>query len=311
MIDINATDFIQRFDLKKATVGLVGHGFVGKAVDAFFREEDGSPKVSKILINDRAKPELNTLTDVVRESEVIFVAVPTPMRKDGSCYTGFVEEVIGAINQTAKDIQRNLDTFVIVVKSTVYPGFLEDMQAKFLPLRITFSPEFLTEANSVQDFKKTNRIIVGGDSDDALVVCKYFYEADRQPVDTGRRVIIATDGNTAEMVKLYANGMLTAKVIFSNEVYLICQKLGINYEEVRQIACLDGRIGAGHTLVPGPDGQLGYGGHCFPKDIQNLRAVARELGTGERLFTAMIDRNEEVREKKDWLEMKNRAVIED
>ena len=310
MIDINATDFIQNFDLKKGTVGLVGHGFVGKAVDAFFRDDQGNPKVGKILINDKAKPELNTLREVVQESEVIFVAVPTPMRKDGSCYTGFVEEVIRSISETAKDLQRNLDSFVVIVKSTVYPGFLEEMQNKFLPMRLTFSPEFLTEANSIQDFKKTNRIIVGGDPEDALVVCKFFAEADRLPVDEGRRVIIAIDGTTAEMVKLYANGMLTAKVIFSNEVYLICQKLGVDYSDVRMLACLDGRIGIGHTMVPGPDRQLGYGGHCFPKDIQNLRAVARELGTGEKMFTAMIERNDEVREKKDWVDMKDRAVTD-
>lgn len=310
MIDINANDFIQSFNLKRGTVGLVGHGFVGRAIDAFFRDEKGEPKCGKILINDRAKPELQTLKEVVAESEVIFVAVPTPMRKDGSCYTGFVEEVLGHIAVTAKELQRNLDSFVVVIKSTVWPGFVEEMQNRFLPMRICFSPEFLTEKNSVDDFKKTNRIIVGGDQEDALVVCKYFLEADPQRVYDGRRTILATDSTTAEMVKLYANGMLTAKVIFSNEVYLICEKLGVRYDEVRLLACLDARIGAGHTMVPGPDGSLGYGGHCFPKDIQNLRAVARELGTNERLFTAMIDRNAEIREDKDWEQMKDRAVTD-
>lgn len=310
MIDINATDFIGSFNLKRGTVGLVGHGFVGKAIEAFFRDEKGDPKCEKILINDKAKPELQTLTEVVKESEVIFVAVPTPMRKDGSCYTGFVEEVLGHINSTAKELGRSLDSFVITIKSTVYPGFIEEMQDKFLPMRICFSPEFLTEKNSVHDFKTTNRIIVGGDQEDALVVCKFFAEADRMRVDSGQRVILATDPTTAEMVKLYANGILTAKVMFSNEVFLMCQKLGVEFNEVRLMACLDQRIGTGHTMVPGPDGQLGYGGHCFPKDIQNLRAVSRQLETGEKMFTAIIDRNEEIREKKDWLDMKERAVTE-
>lgn len=309
MIDINATDFIQSFDLKRGTIGLVGHGFVGKAIEAFFRDSNNVAKCG-ILINDKAKPELNTLREVVKESEVIFIAVPTPMRKDGSCFTGYVEEVIKSINETAKELQRNLDSFVLVVKSTVPPGFIEEMQNRYLPMRLTFSPEFLTEANSVADFKKTNRIIVGGDTEDALIVCKYFLEADPAPVNDGRRVILATDSTTAEMVKLYANGMLTAKVIFSNEVYLICEKLGVKFEDVRLLACLDQRIGVGHTKVPGPDGQLGYGGHCFPKDIQSLRAIARILETGEKMFTAMIERNEEIREKKDWLEMKERAVTE-
>lgn len=308
MLDINSSDFFKNFKMADATIGLVGHGFVGKAVDAFFAGK------CKVLVHDKVKPELQTLKQVVAESELIFVCVPTPMRKDGSCFTGFVEEVLANIKETARGLNRNLDAFVVVVKSTVYPGFTEDMQQKHLPMRITFSPEFLTEKNSIQDFKETNRIIVGGDEDDAAVACVYFAEADpkrlEDPDPWKRRLVLATDSTTAEMVKLYANGILTAKVIFSNEVYQICQKLGTNFEEVRMLAVLDSRIGAGHTLVPGPDGQLGYGGHCFPKDIQNLRAVAREVGVQEKLFTAMIDRNDELREKKDWLDMKERAVTE-
>jgi len=304
MLDINATDFLKSFNMKNATVGVVGHGFVGKAVDEFFKGK------CNVLVHDKAKPELNSLKEVVSGAEVIFICVPTPMRKDGSCFTGFIEEVLTNVRNTARELNRNLDSFVTVVKSTVYPGFVEDMQNKLLPLRITFSPEFLTEANSVNDFKEVNRIIVGGDEDDALVVCKYFAEADPDRVEDGRRIILHADSTTAEMVKLYANGILTAKVIFSNEVYLMCQKLGISFEDVRMMAVLDHRIGAGHTLVPGPDGQLGYGGHCFPKDVNNLRAFAKELGTGEKMFTAMIERNEEIREKKDWLEMKDRAVTD-
>ena len=305
MLDINATDFMQTFKLKDATIGVIGHGFVGKAVDEFFKG-----KCDNILVNDKAKPELQTLKEVVSKSEVMFICVPTPMRKDGSCYTGFIEEVISHVRDTARELNRNLDSFVMVVKSTVPPGFLEEMQNKFLPMRLTFSPEFLTEKNSVDDFKKTNRIIVGGDEDDASIVLKYFLEADVKKVEDGARLLLQTDTTTAEMVKLYANGILTAKVLFSNEVYQICQKLGINFEEVRALAVLDTRIGAGHTVVPGPDGQLGYGGHCFPKDIQNLRATAKLLGVDEKIFTAIIDRNDALREKKDWLEMKERAVTE-
>ncbi len=304
MIDINAQDFIRNFKLADATVGVVGHGFVGKAADEFFKGK------CTVLVNDKIKPELQTLRDLVTSAEVIFICVPTPMRKDGSCYTGFIEEVIQNIKDTAREIKRNMDSFVVVVKSTVYPGFTEEMQSKHLPMRIAFSPEFLTEANSIADFKKTNRIIVGGDESDSLVVCKFFAEADPQMVDQGRRIIAWTDPTVAEMVKLYANGILTAKVMFSNEVFQICEKFGISFEDVRQLAVLDSRIGAGHTRVPGPDGQLGYGGHCFPKDIQNLRAVCKQIGLDEKMFTAIIDRNDALREKKDWLEMKERAVTE-
>jgi UDPglucose 6-dehydrogenase len=254
---------------------------------------------------------LSTLEDVITRSEVICVAVPTPMRKDGSCYTGFLEEVLQNIAATAKKVERDLDSFVVVIKSTVYPGFTEEMQDRHLPMRIVFSPEFLTEANSVEDFKTTNRIIVGGDHDDALVVCKYFAEADLKMVESGRRLILYTSPTTAELVKLFSNGILATKVIFCNEMYDICEKLGVNYEDVRQLAVLDDRIGAGHTRVPGPlNNMRGYDGSCFPKDINNLRSFAKKIGVAERLFSAVIDRNNDLRPDKGWEDLKDRAVTE-
>jgi len=307
MTNINASNFIDSFKLQEATVGIIGHGFVGRAMHEFFKGK------SKIVIYDKTF-HFNTLKEVVEQSDVIFVCVNTPMKKDGSCFTGNVEEVISDIVSVAKEVGRNLDSFIVTVKSTVYPGFIEEMQVKHLPLRICFSPEFLTEKNSVNDMKNTNRIIVGGDEDDALVVCKFFADADPDMISTEsgppKRLILQTDPTTAELVKLYANGMLATKVMFSNEIYQVCQKLGIDYNDVRSLACLDERIGIGHTQVPGPDGFMGFGGHCFPKDLNSLRAVCRELGVSEKVISAVIERNEELREKKDWLEMKGRAVVE-
>jgi UDPglucose 6-dehydrogenase len=306
MIDINASDFVSTFDIKNGTVGFVGHGYVGAAVENFFKGHCDTVVYDKYS----SVPEFNSLDEVVKRSEVIFVAVPTPMRKDGSCYTGIVEEVISDIKNAAKKVNRNTDSFVVVVKSTVTPGFTEEMHNKFFGMRILFSPEFLTEANSFEDFKKQNRIILGGEEEDALVVFKYFQGVSPQRVEDGRLLLLQCDPTVAEMVKLYANGILATKVMFSNEIYLICEKLGINYEEVRALACLDKRIGAGHTLVPGPDKNLGFGGHCFPKDLNNLRAFCREIGISEKVISAVIDRNNEVREDKDWERMKERAVTD-
>lgn len=305
MIDIRSADFVKNFDIKEGTVGLIGHGYVGKAVEAFF---DGH--VKKVVVYDKAKPELSTLKDVVSSAEVIFVCVPTPMKKDGSCFTGIVENVFADIQNAARELGRSQDSFIVIHKSTVKPGFTEEMQLRFPNMRIVYSPEFLTEKNSINDFKETNRIILGGDAEDTLVVFKYFEGAIPERIANDRTVILQCDPTVAEMVKLYTNGILMTKVLFSNEIYQICQKLGIEYEEVRVLANLDHRIGAGHTKVPGHDGQLGAGGHCFPKDINNLRAFCREIGVNEKLFTAVIDRNNELREDKDWERMAGRAVID-
>ena len=307
-IDINATDFVSSFDIRKGTVGFVGYGYVGRAVESFFHGN------CETVIYDKADDTTSPLKDVVSKSEVIFVAVPTPMRKDGSCYTGIVEEVIRNIKQAALDVARSTDTFVVVIKSTVTPGFTEEMQDKFFGMRFLFSPEFLTEANSIKDFKNQNRIILGGDEEDALVVFKYFQAVEPKRVDNGKLLLLNCDPTVAEMVKLYANGILATKVMFSNEIYLICEKLGINYEEVRALSCLDTRIGAGHTKVPGPlNGKLGVNGHCFPKDLNNLRAFCREIGVSEKIITAVIERNLELvaPEDRDWEKMKGRAVIDD
>lgn len=301
-MDINSTDFLKTFDIKNGTVGLVGHGYVGKAVENFFK------KATKVVVYDKVK-EMDTLEDVVSQAQIIFVCVPTPMRKDGSCHTGIVESVIEDIKTTANTIGRDLSSFVLVVKSTVYPGFTEDMQEKHFDMRITFSPEFLTEKNSLNDFENQNRVIIGGDEQDSLVVFKFFQGVMPQKVDEDRVLLVQCNPTTAEMTKLYTNGILMTKILFSNEIYLMCQKLGVEYEEVRVLACLDRRIGSSHTTVPGHDGNLGAGGHCFPKDLNNLRCVAKELGVEEKIFTAVLYRNAEVRDDKDWEKMEGRAVI--
>lgn len=304
MIDINATDFVGRFKIDDGVVGVVGFGFVGRAVENYFK------RACRVLVYDAAMPELGTLDAVVKESQVVFVCVPTPMRLDGSCHTGIVESVVVDVERLALATGRNLGGFVVVLKSTVPPGFTDRLRERHSGMRIVFSPEFLTEKNSLVDFETANRMIFGGDEEDALVVSKYFAGVSPQRVVDDRLLLLQCSPTVAEMTKLYANGILAAKVAFSNDVYRVCERLGVPFEEVRALACLDPRIGASHTRVPGPDGDFGFGGHCFPKDLNSLRAVARALEVPERLFTAVLEQNDEVRGKKDWLEMKGRAVID-
>jgi UDPglucose 6-dehydrogenase len=313
-IDINATDFIEKFDPAQGTVGVVGYGYVGQAVEQFFRwtaDENGNPKsLFDVKVYDKAKPEMDTLSDVVGKAEIIFVCVPTPMKNNGACHTGIVESVIKDIVDEAARQSRNLSSFVVVVKSTVYPGFTSEMRKRY-PIRLLFSPEFLTEKNSVQDFENTNRVLLGGDVEDGRVAFKFFEARLFERMMMAQCVVVGCNAEEAEMAKLFTNGILMTKVLFCNEMFQLCQKMGIDYEEVRSLATLDPRIGFSHTYVPGHDGSLGAGGHCFPKDINNLRNVCRQQGVPEKLFTAVIERNNEIRENKDWEEMKGRAVIDE
>lgn len=309
MININEVGFVEKFKISDANVGIIGHGFVGKAMDEFFNGK------CTVRVYDKKDGNAWQLESVIDNSEVIFICVNTPMKADGSCHTGFVTEVIRDIHSRVMKTHRDPSSLVLVIKSTVKPGYTKEVQQAFAPLRVCFSPEFLTEKNSVQDMKETNRIIVGGEKSDALIVCKYFADADPEPLKSiamhidPQRVIVQCDSTTAELVKLYANGMLAAKVMFSNEIYQICKSMTVSYDDVRSLACLDERIGSGHTQVPGPDGDLGFGGHCFPKDVNSLKALCAELGIQEKMITAILERNDSLRTNKNWLEMKGRAVI--
>ena len=332
-IDINSTTFNDDFDLSKATVGQVGYGFIGNAVVELFRDH-----VGKILIYDKAKVPTKfgnlelcaSLDPVVASAEVIFVAVPTPMKPSGECHTGIVESVLQDIQNAALKMARQLENFVVVLKSTVPPGFTRRMQDKYA-LRLVFSPEFLTEAHAVKDFRTTNRVLMGGDLEDALVLKKYFEGVwpDRligTYVDhkDGPVALIHCEPGEAEMVKLSTNIHLTSKVMVSNELYLICQKLGIDYDNVRIMTQLDRRIGLSHMNVPGPDGLRGVSGSCFPKDLNSLAFLSEQLECstprqcgasgcvpGETsLFREMFERNVIIRGQKDWEQLTGRAIVD-
>lgn len=330
MIDIQSPTFISDFDMGKATVGQVGYGFIGNAVVELFRP------FCNVVVYDKAGYEgkelkFNTtqatsIDLVVQQAEVVFVAVPTPMKPSGECHTGIVESVIQDIQNTALRLERDLGSFVVVIKSTVPPGFTRRMQDKYA-LRILFSPEFLTEANAVKDFKTTNRVLLGGDVEDARVVFKYFEGVWPSRImgpafdpahPNGPVQIVQCESEVAEFVKLSTNVHLTSRVMISNEIYLLCQKLGVSYDDVKLLTQLDRRIGLSHMNVPGPDGHLGYGGHCFVKDTQNLAYLAEQLGTASQqtpgvgsLFEQLHLRNLEIRDDRDWEAQKGRAVIDE
>ena len=290
-------------------IGVIGYGYVGQAVDYFFSD------LYETVVYDKFKKELNPILDdletVVGKSDVIFVCVPTPMKSDGSCYTGIVENVFDDIVAMANSLKRNTDEFIVVVKSTITPGFTIS-QIERTGLRIVFSPEFLTEKNSVDDFENTNRIVLGGIPDDTNPLAKMFerkFDKKYGKSYPHQIFVVTCTAGEAEMVKLFANALLMTKVLFANEMYLICEKLGVNYSHVKDIACLDPRISNSHLNVPGHDGDLGAGGHCFPKDINSLRMVAQRLGIKEKIFSAVIQRNDDIRSNRDWEKMKGRAII--
>lgn len=272
-------------------IGVIGQGFVGNAVYQKFKNH------YDVLTYDKYKSDHNSnLRNLVLNSKYIFVCLPTPMNTDGSCNIDIIEEVLEEVNQITDSPK------TIVLKSTVICGTTEKLNLKYEFLNIVFNPEFLTERNAVKDYDNQDRIILGGDRPYTTDLKQIFSK-----VFPNSR-IIKTSSTHAEMVKYLTNTFLAVKVSFANEMYELCNKLEIDYDKVVEYATIDQRLGQSHWSVPGHDGDFGFGGHCFPKDLSAIIRLTYELGTNNFVLSSAETTNDEVRTVRDWEQMKGRAV---
>jgi len=281
----------------KQQIGIIGQGFVGSAV------REGMKNHFDILAFDKDPNKysnVESIFHVVESTDLTFLCVPTPMRKNGSCDLSIVRNALDEINDVAKALFA--ENYIVVIKSTIPPGTTEQLNREYSNLEIVFNPEFLTEANAVDDYKNQNRIIVGGERPGSTKVKAVFAKA------FPKVPIIKTSSAIAEMIKYVTNTFLATKVSFANEMYQICQALNIDYDKVIEYARYDERLGNSHWSVPGPDGDFGFGGHCFPKDIAALEYLAERFGVDTTVITAAIAKNQKVRTDKDWETQIGRAV---
>jgi len=275
-------------------IGIVGQGYVGTAIKVGFEPHYTVETYDKY---DGFKSTVQ-LFDLVAECKVIFVCVPTPMNTDGTCHTDIVESVIEEIDKWVSSYHKDIKP-TVVIKSTVPPGTTDRLHKKYKNVDVIFNPEFLTEANFLEDFKNQNRIILGGIRRGTTklrqVYSKVFPHA----------TIVKTNAKYAETVKYFINCFLGTKVSFANEMKILCDEIDIDYDKVVEYATYDERLGKSHWAVPGPDGDYGFGGHCLPKDIS---AIVNEYDD-MKLLQVVLDVNNKVRKNRDWEKMKGRAVV--
>ena len=278
---------------EKNKIGVVGNGFVGHAMTLL------RPSIDVLvwdIIQEKRDPQTLDIETFVKESEIIFIAVPTPMNSDGSANLDIVISVCEEIKSIDKDKH-------IVLRSTVPPGTSEK-------LNVNFMPEFLTEKNWKQDFKNCDQWILGSHDEKLLNKIERIFESAYKHGSIINSNVISCAPSEAEMIKYLKNVFLSVKVGFFNELESICSSAGLNYENIRQIATQDKRIGAGHTMVPGHDGKRGFGGTCFPKDTNALANFGKSKDTETPILNAVIKRNEKIdRPEQDWKADKGRAVI--
>lgn len=283
--------------MKKTKIGIIGQGFVGNAIYEGFKSYYKVLTYDKYLM-EKSNTDLETL---VKKSTIIFICVPTPMLDNGKCHTDIVEDVLKNVDNLCKAF--DITEKICVIKSTVIPGTTKKLNKKFKNINIIFNPEFLTEANAIRDWKNQSRIILGGYYKITTKVKPIFAKV------FPKITIVKTDSDYAEMVKYVTNTFLSTKVSFANEIYGICKSLDIDYDKVIEYAQYDDRLGKSHWSVPGPDGDFGYGGHCFPKDLSALIYLAEDLGLNPIVLRAIREKNNEVRSNRDWEKMEGRAII--
>jgi len=269
-------------------VGIIGNGFVGESQAYAF-----SSMADVKIFDINPIKSTHTLLEVLTQ-DFIFVCLPTPMKESGEQDISYIENFfnnIGLYNTNA----------IFILKSTILPGTTKSLINKH-NFNIVFCPEFLTEKTAKLDMLTQSRIVIGGDNQHTEKVLELF------KVRFGQKHYILTDTTTAEFIKYMANTFLAVKVSVVNEFYRISEILGADWDKALEGFVSDPRIGNSHTNVPGHDGKLGFGGTCFPKDINALIIMSKELGVNMNTLEAAWKTNLEVRPEQDWKTLVGRAI---
>ena len=268
-------------------IGVIGYGYVGRATGEGFAT---NPK-NKIFWFDKYKESPNTLSEVIEKSDFVFIAVPTPIFED---YSGMDMSIVeGVVDQVAPKVTGT--DKILIIKSTSLPGFTQEMGKKYPGVNFVMNPEFLTQENANADFLKPFRTVIGCDNKDVGLRMQKLYET-ILPKDQPYYIVSTA---SAEIAKYMSNIVLASKVLLANEFYDVASKVGANYQDVRGAVEADPRIGK-HLGVPGPDGDRGFGGACFPKDTIGILGLAKKLDVDMSALEAIWKKNLKIRKNRDW-----------
>ena len=294
---------------KLPSIGVIGHGFVGKAIS------DGFKHYTDVKVYDiNPMATVHDYFDVIAQ-DILFVCLPTPMMADGSVDLRIVRNALQTLEAALQTTHKP-----VIIKSTIPPLDLEELAKDFRPaIHLIYSPEFLTERTAMLDFQQQNRLIFGDyvDGQTATTDLVEAYDTNITQINTlfsNRFPLVPTIWTTirqASLVKYFTNVFFATKISLMNEFNQIAEALGVEGNATVELMLLDQRIGRSHWQVPGHDGKYGFGGSCFPKDINGYMTIARELGVAPFLARAAWEKNLEVRPEKDWEKLVGRAVSEE
>jgi UDPglucose 6-dehydrogenase len=260
-------------------IGICGYGFVGNAVGTFFTEKNYS-----VTIYDKYK-EINSF-EAILDTDIVFICLPTNYDKSIESYN------MTEINLTIEMLDKYGYSGIIVIKSTVLPNYCHNMNNMYPNLSIVANPEFLSAKTAVEDFRDQKHVVLGytRDSRDTIIKLEELY---REVL--GAVVITVVDANEAALIKLGCNSFYAMKIEYFTELYMLCKKLGVSYENVKNGMLENGWINRNHTDVPGSDGKVSYGGMCLPKDIKALSGYMEEIGSINVVIKGVIEEREMLR----------------
>jgi len=262
-------------------IGIWGTGIVGSATGKVLEQ------AHKVYYYDKYKKDSKLTTDkeLVDNCQIIFITVPTPMLRSGRIGIRDIKDSLFQIQRLTKDSK------IIVIKSTVVPGTTKRFTYKFPQFDFAHNPEFLRAKYAYEDMLNSKRIVIGVEKDEVFQTLEKMYRAVFKEVP-----IIRATFAEAEIVKYASNIMLSGQIALANELYQICKKLGIDYKIIEKVLSYDKRIGT-NIKMPGLDGKLGFGGVCFPKDLNALIYRSREAGYRPYLLEEIWRLNLRVRNK--------------
>ena len=276
-------------------IGIIGNGFVGGAIAHGFSKKNP-------LIYD-VNPEVSHNTfDEVANCKYLFICLPTPMISEfgGEANTSIVEECFQKLNKNQEQ--------VIMLKSTVPVGTTKKLAEKYHLRNLVHCPEFLTAANAKHDFVNADRTVIGSPYLEDRLGEKYSEMAKGLFLKVFPDIPVYTMTSCeSEMVKYTANCFLATKVGFFNMIFMLGEKLGLDYNRILDGVLSDTRIGDSHTTVPGPDGDYGFGGTCFPKDINAMIRTLGKHGVSPNILESVWEDNMNYRSNWDWA--KNESAV--
>lgn len=248
-------------------ITIAGYGFVGKAHEMIFQQ------VADIDIVD---PKINDKRVYDYKTDALVMCVATPQRENGACEMSHVYDVL---TDTDKSIP-------VLIKSTISLEGWQFIRESFPEHNLTFSPEFLREANYLNDIKNLDNILIGGDG-------VAFWQDIFKKIFTNVTFTVAPIEELI-LVKYFRNSFLATKVAFFNQIYDLCNKLDLDYETVAAGIGVDSRITHSHTQVTE---QRGFGGHCFPKDTSALLHTANRFGYDLTILREAVEYNKKIRKE--------------